>query len=403
MRRVITVTAAALAAITLAPGTAFAVDWSLDPTFAEEGVLRVTGLRDSTFTDVTAHDGAVVAAGGTLGGRDADVLVAVSSADGVLDPTFSGDGVVSRAGLGGAARGVRLAVGTDGVITAVTAFERRVAVYQWTPTGERNTSFGADGLKELRVPNALGYNAPRVAVDRRGRVVVAAMTGNGTASDVLVYRLRPNGRLDANFSGDGARTINNGKVDWIDALATDGQNRVLVGTDTYSPSSSREPSALVHRLTDAGRDDSSFSGNGLVALRLAPKTGSLALDIKPGSGGVSVALGRWGSHYGVARLTDAGRLDRSYGDLGMLSVNCQCVMIAADLRNGQAAFSGLRPDLISTVVARLGDEGTSVVTGEFDVVQASTVDYGQAVLVQGTKTLLVGRAYSDDPFMARLQ
>lgn len=403
MRRVITVTAAALAAVTLAPGAAFAVDWSLDPTFAEEGVLRVTGLRDATFTDVTAHDGAIVAAGATIGGRDADILVAVSSADGVLDSTFSGDGLVSRAGLGGAARGVRLAVGADGVITAVTAFERRVAVYQWTSTGERNTSFAADGLKELRVPNALGYNAPRFAVDRRGRVVVAAMTGNGTASDVVVYRLRLNSRLDANFSGDGVRTVNDGKVDWIDALATDGQNRVLVGTDTYSPSSSREPSALVHRLTDAGRDDASFSGDGLVTLRLAPKTGGLALDIEPGSGGISVALGRWGSHYGVARLTDAGRLDSSYGDLGMLSVNCQCVMIAADLRNGQAAFSGLRPDLISAVVARLGDAGTSVVAGEFDVVPKSTVDYGQAVLVQGADTVLVGRAYSDDPFVARLQ
>ncbi len=408
MHRAITVTSTALAALTfvvltLIAGTASAADWSLDPTFAEEGVLRVTGLRDSTFTAVTPHDGAIVAAGTTIAGRDSEVFVAVSSSGGILDADFSGDGVVVRAGLGGAARGAQLAVDSGGVITAVAAFERRVAVYQWTPTGARNTTFAGDGLKELRVRTALGYNAPQVAVDRRGRVVVAAMTGNGTSSDVVVYRLRPNGSLDANFSGDGVRTINDGKVDWIDALATDGQNRVLVGTDIYSPSSSREPAALVHRLTDAGRDDASFSGDGLITLRLAPRAGSLALDIEPASGGVSVALGRWGSHYGVVRLTYAGRFDRSYGDLGMLSVNCQCTMIAADLWNGQAAFSGLRPSLTQTVVARLSGAGTSVVVGEYDVVPGSAADYGQGVLVQGAKTVVVGHAYSDDPFMARLQ
>lgn len=404
MRRPITVVATTiLALLTIVSTPASAADWSLDPTFGSDGVLRVTGLPDATFTDVTSVGGAIVAAGTTFTGRDDEVFVAKSSAGGVLDTSFSGDGVATRAGLGGDFHGAHLAVGPGGVVTVVAAFARRVAVYQWTSAGVSNTAFADDGLKALKVRTGLGYNAPRVAVDRRGRVVVAAMTGNGTSSDVVIYRLRPNGRLDANFSGDGSKTLNDGKIDWIDALVTDGQNRVIVGTDTYSPSSSREPAALVHRLTDTGQDDVTFSKNGVISLRLAQRAGSLALDIEPVAGGMTVALGRWGSRYGLVRLTDTGRLDRSFGDLGMLSVNCQCVMIAADVRGGQAAFSGLRPNLTKTVVARLGDAGTSVVVGEFDVVPASTADYGQGVLLQGAKTVVVGHAFSDDPFMARLQ
>jgi uncharacterized delta-60 repeat protein len=152
------------------------------------------------------------------------------AAPGDLDPTFSGDGKQrTDFGFGNsrAAATVRL---PDGKIVAVGEAGGHFALARYNPDGSLDTSFSADGKQttDFGGPDF----ASAVALQADGKIVAVGVGSR----DFALARYNPNGSLDASFSGDGRQTTDFGGFDQANAVALQGDGRIVavgvgLGTD----------------------------------------------------------------------------------------------------------------------------------------------------------------------------
>ena len=130
--------------------------------------------------------------------------------NGSLDATFSGDGKQTT-DFGGSDGARAVALQTDGKIVAVgiAGGDRSsfFALARYNPNGSLDTSFSDDG-KQTTSFGGGADGAAAVAIQANGKIVTVGHTG----SDFAVARYKPNGSLDATFSGDGKQTTDVGDV-----------------------------------------------------------------------------------------------------------------------------------------------------------------------------------------------
>jgi len=207
-------------------------DGSEDPSFGQGG-YQIVGFNLGGSWDDAAHamalqpDGKILIAGEAETGTAADYDFAVArlTADGQLDPTFSGDG---------------------------------------------RTTIGFD------LPNGHYDAAHAIAVDSQGRILVGGVAGG----DCAVARLLPDGTLDPSFSGDGRKTFpfnssDPGAFDQVFGLAVQGDGRVVVAGRGTTPAGTDRRFALA-RLNARGGLDTTFSGDGTRVYDLATGSGQLS-------------------------------------------------------------------------------------------------------------------------------
>ena len=149
--------------------------------------------------------------------------------NGVLDATFSGNGVRALAASKGRFWITGLTVDNLGRTVLVAQSNSRIVVARFTTTGDSDTTFSGDGKRQFTGGASPIDLFPLVTIDSQGRLVVAAMVerhreGN---SDVVVRRLLPSGALDSEWSGDGVKVVDNADADWVEGLTTDDRDRVL--------------------------------------------------------------------------------------------------------------------------------------------------------------------------------
>jgi uncharacterized delta-60 repeat protein len=163
------------------------------------------------------------------------------------------------------------------------------AVVRYNPNGLLDPTFSGDG-KQL----TFGLTeANAVALQANGKIVAA---GSGPAafgaSDPALARYNPNGTLDKTFSGDGRQITDfSGFENWASGVALQGKKIVAVGSGAdnfaiarYNPNGSLDPtfSGNGKQTTDFGADDVAY------ALALQPNGKIVAV----GSGG-DFALARY--------------------------------------------------------------------------------------------------------------
>ena len=98
--------------------------------------------------------------------------------------------------------------------------------------GDFDPAFAGDGLARFGpAPREL----TEVAVQPDGRIVLA---GNdfATGSDVVVWRLLPDGTPDPAFDGDGTARIDLGENDYVQAVALRPDGRIVLAGHSYGPS-----------------------------------------------------------------------------------------------------------------------------------------------------------------------
>lgn len=225
-------------------------------------------------------------------------------------------------------------------------------------------SFGRRGMvHELRAGTRRVDGVARVAVDSRGRVVVAGVAelagdavGPG-ASVPVVARLRSDGRLDATYGEGGlaAPPVFGRLTDF----ALDAQDRaVLVGE--WSPWEGGAPAAgyLALRLTAEGALDERFSSDGLLeadeatgmhdltSVRAAPDGSVLALAARRMAFPVGATV------RGLVRLHAGGIFDSAYGldgvadlvDVTSLDVDSEGRAVVCERRGVSRLTAGGQPD-----------------------------------------------------------
>ncbi len=292
-------------------------DGSLDPSFGDGG--RVTAdLGPTDWLSDVAIDArgriAVVGRSETLDGDAAEIVVARFRANGELDGSFAIDGV-RKLDLGSYAAASALELERDGGIVlaggASRGGEADFAVVKLTPEGERDQGFANRGVKVIRTRRRDG--ASSLDIDRFGRITVGGTATSGHAS---FARLKPSGRLDRSFSGNGRKILKRLRdYDEVSGIAVrPGGSVVVAGTNYRFRRGPNELDMFLARLRPDGSLSRSFGRRGRRAMDFSPL--DRANDLVLQADGKIIVAGTIDYRLAVLRVTRRGRLDSTFSGNG---------------------------------------------------------------------------------------
>jgi uncharacterized delta-60 repeat protein len=296
----------------------YLADGSLDPTFDGDGILITdAGERDYLGDMQLQADDSIV----IVGTSDDHFLIARYDADGVLDPGFDGDGIATLdlGGEWGLASGV--AIQSDGRIlvsgwsTAVD-YTSDFALVRYNSDGSLDTGFDGDGVV------LTGYSdhehAYSVVVQADDKIVIGGDTSSARGYQIALVRYQSDGSLDTGFGSNGIVTTDFGTGDDVYnsafalALQTDG--KIVVGGS--------DSKFAVLRYNTNGSLDTGFDGDGIAL----PPVGS-SID-EPQAAAVDSAgrlvVGAYTGNYGdfaLVRYTPNGTLDSTFGGDGIVTTS----------------------------------------------------------------------------------
>ena len=256
-----------------------------DTTFGEGGI-RITSL--STFSAANAvaiqADGRIVAAG--VGGSDF-VLVRYDQ-DGIPDPTFDDDGVLTT-DFGGFDGVWDVAMQADGKIVAAGWAGQgtggpHIAIARYEQDGDLDPTFGGDGRVTIVLANGRTAEARGLALQQNRKIVVVGTEGVGLPGPTrpIVARVTADGTLDASFGSNGITTSG---PPWLGPLSD-----VVLQADG--------------KLVAAAADTAVFSDFVVARYLGDPVEIAVAVDVRPGSATNAINLGAKGV-VPVAILTTA--------------------------------------------------------------------------------------------------
>jgi uncharacterized delta-60 repeat protein len=317
-----------------------------DPSFGEEGGTTTVdlGTIDHAASMLLRPDGSIIVGGATttphltcpgweeLYCEETPVLVGFT-ASGALDPDFATAGVLRFDSLTFDLAPLE-AVGTvlleevpGGDILAGGGTWAGAFLAEIAPGGRLDPRFGEGGLVTVVRRHQSNATAAGIAVDSGGRILAYGQTnagglGGNSSGGPAVFRLRPDGSVDPSFAGGRGYVRLPGRQVGI---AVDSRGRALVLAGKYTANT-------LTRVTASGELDPSFGSGGIASLAghasiffkgrqrglgffprtVSPLPGGGALVMGAASGGGALSLWR----IEVMRLTDRGRLDRSFGHGG---------------------------------------------------------------------------------------
>jgi uncharacterized delta-60 repeat protein len=226
---------------------------SLDPTFDGDGIMT-TNIGDYSAARAVAiqPDGKIVAAGY---GSNSSALVRYN-ANGSLDPTFDGDGIVTTS-IGGAHA---VAIQQDGKIVTAGESNSDFAVARYNTDGSLDPTFDGDGIVTTDI-DGHGDLARAVAIQPDGKIVAVGNGNNGSNSDFALVRYNTEGSLDPTFDGDGIVATNiDGHDDLARAVAIQPDGKIVAAG---SSAGSNNNFASVRYNTNGSLDATFAHGDGI--------------------------------------------------------------------------------------------------------------------------------------------
>lgn len=321
----------------------YETDGTLDTAFSEDGMLTtpIAGGGDEARSVAIQPNGRIVVAGIDSRRRFAVVR---HLADGSLDPSFDGNGIVRTNLTSGEDLAYDVAIQPDGKIVVVGSAgpnAPRSAIVRYRPGGGLDRAFGDRGI----IVADRGWSTARsVVLQPDGRIVVAGYGGG-----IRLERFRPSGRRDRSFGGDGVVDDVDGMIFPLAvALQDDGRIVVAGAWDIFEVG--------LARFTTDGALDPTFGVDGLVhhAWSTGGEQAIDALVIQ--DDGRIVAVGSSGPHefgdpgewrFVLTRYEADGTLDTTWGTAGEVVTD----FLGGGSVNGAAA----QPDGNIVVVGGAGD------------------------------------------------
>ena len=256
------------------------------------------------------------------------------NANGSIDSSFGSSGA-ARAAFPGSRCGCELhdlAVQRNGRIVAVGQRFRGsdaqdddlLAVARFLPNGQLDRSFSGDG----RFSRDFGYGddfGSSVAIQRDGKIVVGGVASfrYRSEADFAVVRLRPNGRLDRTFSGDGVKTVNfrGHRYDDLNGLDLQRDGHIVAAGSSTADFKGADPKIAVLRLNRDGTLDRRF---GRRLTEPGPHGGYARAILADRSGRILVGGRAYddsshdASAWALVSYRSSGALDRSFGKGGIV-------------------------------------------------------------------------------------
>lgn len=290
--------------------TRYNADGSLDPTFGGDGIVTtdfVGANNDEGHGVALQPDGKIVAVGGSTDwGGNGQWAAARYLPDGSLDPSFGEGGkVLTEIDVDAIETAQAVLVQPDGRILAGGSSGGVWSLVRWDSAGVPDPGFGGDGRVTTTFGPTCCHGVADIALQGDGRIVAA-----GSADGLAVTRYLPDGTLDTTFDGDGRVTTGTGGGS---AVALQGDGRIVVA-------GSEGNSFLVSRFTTAGAPDPGFDGDGRVTTSFGPEEGGGA-DLAVQSDGRLVVAGRYGGDFALARYDTGGSLDAGFSGDGRVTTD----------------------------------------------------------------------------------
>ncbi|MEZ4731836.1 MAG: hypothetical protein R3E79_32345 [Caldilineaceae bacterium] len=309
-------------------------DGTLDGTFADDGEVLLAPGNSVATTAALQADGKLLVGGYTSynknGAPEAWTILRYT-ADGVLDPSFDGDGqLVTTFGVESSEAQVQaLAVQPDGKIVALgqlsfpagSWLESTFAsgIIRYNPDGTLDPTFGNQGQLQERLPLALDKTYHPLALQPDGKLVVVGNQTIDGKDHVVLVRLLNDGTFDPTFAGDGQVTTafdNSGEARAV-ALQPDGK-LVVAGwarTPTFADA------FVLLRYHPTGALDTTFAGDGKLFTPFPQTEGAYAVAVQP-DGKLLVAGAAYGEEsnngldFTLVRYQPDGAIDPTFAGDG---------------------------------------------------------------------------------------
>jgi uncharacterized delta-60 repeat protein len=383
----------------------------LDTGFGTNGTV-ITGFIPESIDEATGiavqADGRIILRGSSLSNQGGAAMVRYLPS-GALDPSFGTGGRVvinvEDSLFVSGDRSVGIALQSDGkILTTETAYvngQFRGVVLRFLANGALDASFGGDGI--VMDASESIFNTVHVQAD--GRILVAGLrvfpgTGSGLAA-----RFMPDGSPDATYgtNGHALLSIPGMSVENIRGAALQPDGRLLVAGRV---SSGPFMDHLLVRFTEAGQLDASFGAGGRVISSFSPLPDwAGGIDLQPDGrilAGVTLQDPLLFNSIGVARFLPNGNLDASFGTGGFATVStafdawCWQPVVMADGRIAVGLQAGGQ-----LAVAMLQDNGALDAGFSGDGIATTTAGLYQrngAIAAQSDgKLLLAGAVASTGP------
>jgi len=287
-------------------------DGSLDRSFSGSGKLvvrKVGGMHVYEISDIALGDGTIVASAYAAARRYMFGVIRLTRR-GVLDTTFSDDGLAITRFSRHRAFAESVAVRSDGAIVAVGSARARArfAVSRFLPDGTHDPSFSDDGKRTIAF-GGRGSWAADVALQGDGRIVIAGTVRHGPDTldyghlSVAIARCNADGSLDTSFAGDGKRwTSAEGNLN-ASTVAIQSDGKILIGGQSTPTVDEYPDDFLLARYTADGSLDPTFAGDGIRvrSFRLDDWIEDMALQANGKIVVVGASQGRPPRGYAVAR------------------------------------------------------------------------------------------------------
>lgn len=294
-------------------------DGSLDPSFSGDGKATVDlgSSNDDLRAVALQADGKIVAAGTRISGSARDFAVVRFNADGSLDSSFDGDGVVLTDFASSLDEGRSVAIQVDGkIVVAGYSLDNNkysFALTRYLANGALDATFSGDGKERTDVGASDAY-ADGVVIAPDGKIIAVGQSYNGSNTDVAVVRYLPNGTRDVSFSGDGRQISGFGSGDdETYSVVVDSAGGVIIGGHTNSG----QAKFLLARYAADGTFDASWAVNGFAAVAISGTSQDFgrSLALQPDG---RILIAGWSTDVGkqsfaLMRFDSDGALDESFG------------------------------------------------------------------------------------------
>ena len=305
-------------------GINFNPNGTLDTGFDNDGwVITSVNAFNRGDTTVVQPDGKILLAGENYSGlMHDDATIIRYNPNGTLDNTFSGNGVATFTVNGDSDETVYdMTLQTDGkiIIVGTTAPDANMStdifIMRLNANGTLDSTFAGGGILTLRFKN-VSEAGNAVLVQADGKIVIGGFLFTGIKNDFLILRLTANGSLDTTFGTLGGFTITSvsGGSNSIRTMILQSDDKIVAGgsgyiarytangilDETFATNGVRGAPHSVNQLLRVENDKFLVAGGGMHVSRYTPNgtldtsfngTGSFSFTVSPYScTGKSVAL-----------------------------------------------------------------------------------------------------------------
>ncbi len=313
--------------------SAFAQDGTLDPTFADAGILigdYAQAGADLPNDLVVQADGKIVVA---MNGRfdevsnTNDLALLRLNEDGTLDPTFGDAGIFVNVDTMGSDLAYSLLQLEDGSFLFIGSMtsdsenpdDVQMAVLKVSNDGVLDTDFGTDGIVQISIAEGQDY-ARDAVVDADGKIYLAGfsyVSGFSNRRNVMVG-LNADGSLNTEFGADGIFI-------WNDNETVNELHHIIIAQDGnflvngYSKPAGTDRMTIYKVLADGSGLDTTFGTDGEVLTTFDGNANGNGIFQRPNgdlvvAGHTSNAEG--GLNFVAAAYTADGAVDTDWGTNG---------------------------------------------------------------------------------------